>query len=228
MNTANLRPDDNTEIFKQSVVVSCQNIFSVAEQALSTHPNLKKILILEHPPRFDPQSVDPVGLKPQLAKFANLTYSQLWLSSVYKDKIKIGSHKLDCSENKFSDKYINTKTNRYDGLHMYGVDGKRAYTKNLINIFKDLLQNTLETAKLTNQTTDSYHRTCPQTLYQEAHRQKVEAASSAYQTSDSYHRTCPQTLHQKAQRKTTFVHGHEPYKSHFTVPVNNRFSVLGN
>ena len=197
LNTANLRPDDNIEVFKQNVVVSCQNIFSVAEQALRNHPNLKKVLILEHPPRFDQHFLDPVGLKPQLAKFANLMYNQLWLSSAYKDKIAIGSHKLDCSENQFDDRYRNTKTNRYDGIHMYGVDGKRAYTKNLVDIFRDLLVKS-ETAKSENHTSSSYHRTCPQTLYQEA------------------------------QRKKTFAKGQVSYNGCFNVPVSNRFEVLGN
>ena len=81
LDTSKLKPDDNTEVFKQCVVVSCRNIFTTAENALKTHPKLRKVVVLEHPPRFDHVEVDPLGLKHQLAKFANMTYNQLWLAS---------------------------------------------------------------------------------------------------------------------------------------------------
>ena len=81
---------------------------------------------------------------------------------------------------------------------MYGVDGKRAYTKNLVDMFRDLLTNSYERAKSENYSPPSYHKTCPQTLYQEA------------------------------QRKKTFIQDYENYNAHYNVPVRNRFNVLGN
>ena len=138
LDTSHIKPDDNTEALKQSVTVSCHNIFTAAEKALNTHPNLEKVLILEHPPRFDQPDIDPLGLKPQLARYANLVYNQLWLASSHKQRIKIGTHKLDCSENEFNDRYKDVKTNRFDGLHMYGKDGRSSYTRNLISIFRNV------------------------------------------------------------------------------------------
>ena len=74
LDTSKLSPGDNTEAFKQHILVSCQNMFTAAEQALDGHMNLKKVVILEHPPREDTRHSDPLGLKPQLANYANMIY----------------------------------------------------------------------------------------------------------------------------------------------------------
>ena len=49
---------------------------TVAENAARKHPDLRKVTIMEHAPRFDENEVDPIGLKPRLAKFANSTISE--------------------------------------------------------------------------------------------------------------------------------------------------------
>ena len=64
-------------------------MFTAGEQALDGHPNLKTVKILDHPPRYDTKHRDPLGLKPQLVNYANMIYRQLWLSSLFKDKIQV-------------------------------------------------------------------------------------------------------------------------------------------
>ena len=49
-------------------------MFAVAEAALTNHPQLENVVILEHAPRFDRKDVDPLGLEPKLATFANSTF----------------------------------------------------------------------------------------------------------------------------------------------------------
>ena len=42
-------------------------MFSLAQKSLEKHPHLSKVILMEHPPRFDNNIVDPNSLKPNLA-----------------------------------------------------------------------------------------------------------------------------------------------------------------
>ena len=53
----------------------------MAQSALTNYPKLKKVVIMQHAPRYDRSDVDPLGLKPKLAMFANATFNQMWHSS---------------------------------------------------------------------------------------------------------------------------------------------------
>ena len=75
------------------VHVSCVNMVAYAENALKENPDLKKMIIMEHAPRYDTEDVDPLKLKTDLAKYANYTFNQLWLDSP--KNITIGHHGLD-------------------------------------------------------------------------------------------------------------------------------------
>ena len=63
MNTARLTAKDNIEVFKQNVISSGHNMISVAENACKNHPELVKVVIMEHAPRYETHDVDPTGLK---------------------------------------------------------------------------------------------------------------------------------------------------------------------
>ena len=97
MDTSKLSPLDNTEIYQQNVIISTQNMFSLAQAALEQNRNLKSVVLMEHTPRFDGLDVDPTSLKPNLVKLANSTLNQLWLNSHLKNKISIGHHSLENS-----------------------------------------------------------------------------------------------------------------------------------
>ena len=173
LETSSLKPDDNTEVYKQSVVISCKNIFTAAEKALSNHPKLRQVVILEHPPRFDTKQSDPLGLKPQLAKYANMTYGQLWLASPLKDKIQIGSHSLKYS----AERYTDMRTNRYDGIHMYGKHGRQDYTKSLIQMLKNVFPAS-QPSMPPNQTKPMNHTNCAQAKYQKQKKKTTFAQKS--------------------------------------------------
>ena len=97
LDSSKLTPIDNTAAFQQSVIASSQNMFSLAEVSLEQNKSLRKVVIMEHLPRFDNLDVDPTSLKPNLVKLANATLSQLWLNSPIKHKISIGYHSLNSS-----------------------------------------------------------------------------------------------------------------------------------
>ena len=81
----------------------------------------------------DTKDVDPLSLKPALARYANNVFTQLWLSSKNKDKISIGQHNLATSGSGAShdDIFKNLKTSKYDGVHFYGNSGRNIYSKSV-------------------------------------------------------------------------------------------------
>ena len=95
LDTSKLEKNDNIEVFNQEFIISCKNMITLAENSLKAHPNLKKVVILEHAPRFDPHFLDPHGLKSELAKFANATMKHLCFTSSLRNKVHIGTHAIN-------------------------------------------------------------------------------------------------------------------------------------
>ena len=108
-------------------------------------------------PRYDPANVDPLGLKPSLALLFNNTITGLWMDSANKDQIFIGEHSIDCTGAIRESRYRQTKTGRYDGIHLYGSSGRKAFTLSVLNILK--------AANVTASDHD-YHQSCAQFKYQ--------------------------------------------------------------
>ena len=113
MNTANLTVNDNIEVYKQKVLISCENMFTVANNALKEHKNIEKVILMEHAPRLDLGSNDPTRLKSKLAKFANSSLQQLLNDSTMKERIMIGRHwTLECSENMIDAMYMDNRSGK--------------------------------------------------------------------------------------------------------------------
>ena len=133
LDTSKLKSTDNIDYFRHEVIVSSKNVFTVVHNALSGNPNLSKVCVVEHAPRFDDPGVDPTGLKPILAKFANSTFNQLWMESPFKSRIIVAAHNIFCNGNSEEDLFTDDKSGKYDGVHMFSSSGKRAFTKKSLN-----------------------------------------------------------------------------------------------
>ena len=151
-------PTEYMEYYRQETVISATNIFNAGENALRLNPNIKKVVIMKHIPRYDPAEVDPLGLKPSLSLLFNNTLGNLWMESKFKQKMFIGNHNIDCNGAIREARYRHTKSGRFDGIHLYGSSGMKAYTQSVMNI--------LRTSKLI----DDYHLSCPQYVYQNRYR----------------------------------------------------------
>ena len=176
MKTEHIKRDDNTEIFKNKMGASCQNMIRSAEEALAHNPELENVTIMNHSPRYDSTEVDPMGLKPNLATFANAYMLELWLDSPMKNKIFIGSHTLHCSADTRRDRYTDDRSSRYEGVHPYGRSGKIAYTESVINILLSSLQTQAPAgSNVSNGNTQQSpgdadnHSKCPQTNFMSNH-----------------------------------------------------------
>ena len=151
-----VNPREHLEYFKQEVVVSARNIFNSCVSAFEHQPSLKSIIILKQTPRYDPSEVDPLSIKPMLSHLFNNTLMELWMNSSLKHKIHVGNHNIDCSGAIQAARYRH-KSGRFDGVHLYGSSGGKAYTMSVLNI--------LRSASLISSEHD-YHLSCAQYNYQ--------------------------------------------------------------
>ena len=87
-------------------------------------------------PRYDPSHVDPMGLKPTLSLLFNNTLTTLWMDSAFKNKIFVGNHDIECTGAIKESRYRQTKTGKYDGIHLYGSSGRKAFTLSVLRILK--------------------------------------------------------------------------------------------
>ena len=183
LKTDRIKPDDDTDDFKNMVKDSCNNMLKVAEDALSNNSELKSVTIMNHAPRRDSEKVDPMGIKSKLASFANHYLLELWLDSPQKHNITIGSHSLESSEETLLIRQTDEHTGKYDGIHFYGNSGKIAYTESVINILISSLNiNPKYQRKPTihSPSTDTDdHTNCPQTQYMKMQRKKVNRTYSS-------------------------------------------------
>ena len=68
----------------------------------------------------------------------NTTLGELWLDAHAKDKIVIGVHDLECSGGVREARYRDSVYKQYDGVHMYGPSGIKAYTVSFIDTLLEL------------------------------------------------------------------------------------------
>ena len=93
----NVNPAKYIKYWEQHTILSAKNFFSVVENALKTKPTLNKVVILKLIPRYDPPSVDPLGLKSDLSKKFNAKLEELCRQSTFKSKVFVGSHNIACT-----------------------------------------------------------------------------------------------------------------------------------
>ena len=150
-------------------------------------------------PRYDPANVDPLSIKAALSQLYNNTITDMWMNSKFKNKISIGCHNIDCTGAIKEARYRETKTGKYDGIHLFGSSGRKTYTLSVLNILK--------CSELTSSDYD-YHQTCAQYRYQA--RQSGHRQAGHRRTDD-----------RRAQDSNT-----QKQKQGYSVPTENRFDTL--
>ena len=159
--STNLNTKDNPEqhinFFRQETIMSATNLFNAAVKALKDKPSLKKVVILKQIPRYDKSDVDPLSLKSSLSILFNNTLTNLWMECPDRQKIVVGNHNIECSGAIRESRYRHTKTGNFDGIHLLGSSGSKAYTLSVLNILKS--------ANVTASEHD-FHLSCAQFQYQ--------------------------------------------------------------
>ena len=121
-----------------------------------------------------------------------------------KSRILIGAQNFECTGAIKESRYRETKTGKYDGVHLYGSSGRKAYTNSVINI--------LEAANLISEDY-LYHQTCPQAKYQASQKQM------SHITYQYKHKNNKSNM-----KQSNFTQYTQPQ---YQVPTYNRFSTLG-
>ena len=212
-------PLANIDYFKQEAVLSARNFFSVGVNALNAHPELRKVVLMEQTPRYDPLVADPHSLKQALSQLFNDTLAQLRLACPLKDKIFVGSHSIECSGSIREARYRHTKSGRFDGIHLYGSSGMKAYTRSVLNILRSANLVSDDVNLVSDD--DVYHLNCPQSLFQQKRKRNWRNRRQArFGSRDTL---CPDdgnhgTVHSRTQNMNHF-------DQHFA-PTHNRFDVF--
>ena len=122
---------EKVKVNKNSGFLPLQFLFKVAENSLESHTTLQKVVILNQIPRYDTKNADPLQIKAALSQIYNNKLKDLWMNSPLKSKIYVGSHTIDCSGGIREARYRCTQSGRYDGVHLYGPSGIKAYTNSV-------------------------------------------------------------------------------------------------
>ena len=168
------------------------------------------------PPRFDPSTNDPMGLKPQLVHLYNSHYSQFWKQSQLRDKIVICDHNIPRSlGSDHLEVFGHPDDPHYNGVHLRGHHGQQCMTKSVLNV--------LSSAKLrptpTPRTEDHASRYDPLQMWRKSIR------SQPLPRQVFHHQSSPQTAASKPDSVVIEIPD-DCYS--YSVPTFNLFEVLGN
>ena len=221
-------PKKNIEEYKKlwfaKVENDSANLFEVAEDALKRSTSLKKVIIVKRLPRFDPSKDDVLGIKSELSIYANTCYDQLWVKKGRPENIHIVQlDGLDSSN--YIRKIVFGETNRdnYDGVHFRGPHAARHFTYRAVQAIKSIINGSGKQQIYQNK--NDNHRNCPQAKYQSlgnrANQRSDKLSSSQSQWLNSGQQS---TVNSSGVRYSDVVAG----RNQFSVPVANRFKVLGN
>ena len=203
LKTKGNNPDKYGEYFKQEVIISATNLFTHVCNVLKSDPHLKKVILMKQIPRYDHASNDPHAIKAALSQLYNDTLMQLWLASPLKDRLTIGSHRLECSGGVRESKY--RFRNKFDGVHMFGQSGRKAYTESVLRIIRDA----------------GHIKSPPPSYFRRYHKTEDEAKPT---TQGRYNCPTQDTDWKNDQDVRHKIKGKTIFKS--TVPTSNSFSSL--
>ena len=232
-----LDPDKNLLVFKDEILDSTRKMFSIAESALHNYQTIDKVIILKRPPRFDPLSEDPPQLKPQLSSFGNAVLFDLWCNSVFKDKIVIGDHQIPhLLDNDHYKVYGDPHHSQYDGLHMYGQDGRKAFQTSCLDILdKAGLCKTRNILKMRHHS--SRPIIPPGQQYDPMHILRERLSSQRRENDNMNTRSSNSSSSRKSTVTKTLITSQKPRPSvittctsdsRYSIPVSNSFELLGN
>ena len=137
----NVKNKDNIteylDFMKQDVEDSAQSVFKAAEKALVDNPSIRKVVLMNHLPRFDTTASDPLQLKPSFSVlFNNILKNSQWIESPLKDRIFVGTHVLDTSGREFDAIFRDSSSGNRDGVQLRGKCGRKVYTDSVLGILK--------------------------------------------------------------------------------------------
>jgi hypothetical protein len=196
-------------LLNRQLTASATNLFKAASNAAVNYPKLKKVVIMKQIPRYDFLNSNPPGMKAALSGLFNETLQQLLSQSALKSRIIVGNHNLDCSGGVQQSRYRSLQSNKYDGVHMYGPSGEKAYTASVLNILRSAQLVIVD----------------PPRYYDEYDHQVCEQARHQAKASNKKRR--PFQYKKNRPNMPNMAHNNQETSSKYRVPTHNRFAQLG-
>ena len=88
-------------------------------------------------PRYDPPRVDPLGLKRDFSTLHSNTLDHCLSQSIFKDKIVLANHRIECDGPQRDARYRQSKSGKFDGIHLLGPSGSKILTLSVLDILKE-------------------------------------------------------------------------------------------
>ena len=145
-----------------------KKLFDVAEDALATSLNLRKVIILKRLPRFDKSVEDTLGIKSQLSKYGNNCLDQQYIKRGRPENIYIVElNGLDSSQYLRKIVYGDINSENYDGVHLRGQHASRHFTYRAVQAIKDIINCSVNpsSAHPKDGKKSDFRRNCPQAKY---------------------------------------------------------------
>ena len=124
-NITNIEDQPKEEQNKLAVATSTETL-AMVEKALDDFPTLKKVLIVELPPRADNERLS------ELVEFANFVLKSAVEKSRHRDQISVVSLNPLYDQSQY-DIFGSFSSPKSDGIHMRGRRGSRLYTDCILN-----------------------------------------------------------------------------------------------
>ena len=197
-------------------------MFKLAEDSLKNNPELKKVIILKSPPRYDSSAVDPCSIKSMLNQFGNTLYTNMWMGRGCPIDISIEDQNFECHgplrEKRYGNPdYLGYDGKPWDGIHMRGRLAVTHYTNSIIRILSGSIPPTHDVRK------SNFHQSCPQTQYQNRKQYKNKGAAN-YRT--NYKTAGHHTRNQDRDSQGENMEQFGSYSEGYNVRVSNRFNHL--
>ena len=140
----------------------------------------------------------------------------------------IGNHSLECSGGVLQARYNNSQSGKFDGIHLFGPSGGKAYTASVMDILREAGLVKTEPPKYYDELD---HKNCEQARYQASQARRIAAQHISGSSHNFYRKT---TNNIRAFKNTNTKQGKETEANiraygnyQYEVPTFNRFSKLG-
>ena len=192
-------------------------MISAARNIILKNPSVKKVIILDKIPRFDPPNTDPNRLKPKLSEQANKILREELKNCDVKDKIVIGKHSLPNQLQK--NLYGDPAHQNFDGIHLLGPDGKNHFTRSVCNILQSVM---------VSHSREPHYHVIPNATPQPCSTPWPSASSSVTSLNSLVTPNQQPRLPDHVVIDIESENTNDEEYTLYTIPVSNSFAVLGN
>ena len=124
----NGRYSENIEAWRGKAQLSSQKLYKLAEQCITDNPNLKRVVIVSRPPRYDNK------VKSHLSQYANKALEDIWTSNGSPNKIAITKLNIGCEGLLRIQRYGDPSIQSNAGIHLKGAQGSQHMTDKFVEM----------------------------------------------------------------------------------------------